>query len=184
MCKVLQNIRFTTFYCFIYSVHKRSVSSCPNSNPQKNGTTVMPTPPKLPKSACVSSSQQEKSSQKLSNDSDKKIQPSTNKKVDESVKKGQTEYFKELKKVTNNSDEKNHSSAAKKVNKSVKIVQKEESEELRKQTSDLMVSPQDTNSNLQNTVTNDAVYQGYLDREFTSTDRIIRIFTSSTFTGN
>ncbi|VDH90321.1 Hypothetical predicted protein [Mytilus galloprovincialis] len=163
------------------SVHKRSVSSSPNSNPQKNGTTVMPTPPKLPKSACVSSSQQEKSSQKLSNDSDKKIQPSTNKKVDESVKKGQTEYFKELKKVSNNSNE-NHSSAAKKVNKSVKIVQKEESEELRKQTSDLMVSPQDTNSNLQNTVTSDAVYQGYLDREFTSTDRIIRIFTSSTFT--
>ncbi|XP_071144810.1 NACHT and WD repeat domain-containing protein 2-like [Mytilus edulis] len=164
------------------SVHKRSVSSSPNNNPQKNGTTIMQTTPKLPKSACVSSSQQEKSSQKLSNDSDKKIQPSTNKKVDESVKKGQTEYFKELKKDSNNSDEKNHSSAAKKVNKSVKIVQKEESEELRKQTSDLMVSPQDTNSNLQNTVTNDAVYQGYLDREFTSTDRIIRIFTSSTFT--
>ncbi|XP_052082166.1 uncharacterized protein LOC127719866 isoform X2 [Mytilus californianus] len=143
----------------------------------------MPTPPKLPKSACVSTSQQEKTTQKPQKDnSDKKNQPSTAKKVDESVKKGQKEESEELRKLSNNSDKKNQPSTAKKVNQLVKKGQKEESKELRKQTNDLMVIPQHTCSNLQNTVMNDAVYQGYLDRKFTSTDRIIRIFTSSTFT--
>ena len=173
----------TVFYCFIYSVHKRSVSKSHYRDPQNNGTPVMPTPPKLSKSASVFPSQQENTSQKLSTNSCKKNQPPTAKKVDESDKTGKKEKSGELRKPSNDSDKKNQPSTAKKVDESVKKGQKEESEKLKKQANDLMVIPQDTSSNLQNTVTNDAVYQGYLDREFISTDRIIRIFTSSTFTG-
>ncbi|XP_076085339.1 NACHT and WD repeat domain-containing protein 2-like [Mytilus galloprovincialis] len=145
-------------------------------------TTQLSTAEKIDESVKIGQKEESGDLKKNSNNSDKTKQLSTAKKVDESVRKEQQKESEEVEKIANNADTKNQPSNSKKVDESIKQVQKEESKELRKQANDLTVIPEDIKSNLENTVMNDAVYQGYLDRIFTSTDRIIRIFTSSTFT--
>ncbi|XP_063410138.1 NACHT and WD repeat domain-containing protein 2-like isoform X2 [Mytilus trossulus] len=172
--------------------HKLSKSASVFTSQQENTTqklstnsckkNQLPTSKKVDESDKTGKKEESVELRKPSYNLDKKNQSSTAKKVDESFKKGQKGESEELRKLSKNADEKNQPQTAKKKDESVKKGQKEESEKIKKQANDMMVIPQDTNSNLQNTVTNDAVYQGYLDREFISTDRIIRIFTSSTFT--
>lgn len=59
----------------------------------------------------------------------------------------------------------------------------EDLDKLKKQADDLMKMIAESMTTLENSVKKDAVYQGYLNKEFSSPARIIRIFTSSTFTG-
>ncbi|XP_076106889.1 NACHT domain- and WD repeat-containing protein 1-like isoform X1 [Mytilus galloprovincialis] len=58
----------------------------------------------------------------------------------------------------------------------------EDLDKLKKQADDLMKMITESMTTLENSVKKDAVYQGYLNKEFSSPARIIRIFTSSTFT--
>lgn len=70
-----------------------------------------------------------------------------------------------------------------KMSKEQKAKAMKDLDDLRKQSDDLMEMIKETMAVLENSVKNDPIFQGNVSKEILSPAKIIRIFTSSTFTG-